>query len=125
MLVRPRNFSRRSTVPWARGQADWALLLDVATHLPRQRRTTLWQSIARLVAEGVVCVWGPGEAQPPRHPLEELGFVRDQDTEQWLRPFATRGRHRTQLRVLRRREGFALRAALPCSLTLQSEWSHV
>ena len=132
MQLRPRNVSGPGSVgsvPWAGGRADWVLLLDVCDRVPRERQAQLFESVARLAAEGVVTDCrppggggAPGGAPPPG--LERFGFSRDLETEDWLRPFPARARRQADLRVYRRRgRGGALPVAEPCGVELVSQLS--
>lgn len=117
-MVLPRHVSRPNTLPWARGRADWTVLLDVAAEIPRQRLRRLFRNVARVSAVGVIFRWGADGAG--NISLADFGFVRDLDTEAWLRPFYVV--HSEEIQLFRRR---SLQFKVPqlCDLALVEDLS--
>ncbi|CAE7867049.1 unnamed protein product [Symbiodinium necroappetens] len=122
-----RNSTDQSRLAWG-GRADWAVLLDVASHIPAQGHQQLAANLDAVASEGVVI-------SEPEHLARELdvllaskGFFRDRHVEDLLLPWAAlRGVHEVfSIRVFRRAKmhsrrqtGFLFAKPTDCSLALR------
>ncbi|CAK9049473.1 unnamed protein product [Durusdinium trenchii] len=122
-----RNFSKPNKLAWARA-ADWALLLDVAHYVPRNRWPVLVDNVDRLAAQGLIVTSPFPVLAKLQQLLAKHSFVRDRQTEDLLQPYAMiRGLREDQLLQVYRRDtgrfsaSFAFPPPFPCTLTLESE----